>query len=95
MSEDKQHTLLQPGIFCVMSEDKQHTLLQLRIFCEFISNREDSWLQNVQNVQMIPSAVFINFGCTVVVVVVDDRFYIALFSALKQTQCALVACDSK
>ena len=31
----------------------------------------------------------------VVVVVVVDRFYIALFSALEQTDCALVACDSK
>jgi len=25
----------------------------------------------------------------------DDRFYLALFSVLEQTQCALVACDSK
>ena len=30
-----------------------------------------------------------------VVVVVVDRFYIELFSALEQTDCALVACDSK
>ena len=27
--------------------------------------------------------------------VVVDRFYIALFSALEHTHCALVACDSK
>ena len=26
---------------------------------------------------------------------VVDRFYIALFSALEQTYCALVACESK
>ena len=25
----------------------------------------------------------------------DDRFYTALFSALEQTHCAFVACDSK
>ena len=25
----------------------------------------------------------------------DDHIYIALFSALKQTRCALVACDSE
>ena len=31
----------------------------------------------------------------VVVVVVDDRCYIELFSALEQTCCALVACDSE
>ena len=30
-----------------------------------------------------------------VLVVVVDRFYIALFSALKQTHCALLSCDSK
>ena len=31
----------------------------------------------------------------VVVVVVVDHFYVALFSALEQTHCALVACEPK
>ena len=31
----------------------------------------------------------------VCVIVVVDRFYTALFSALEQTHCALVACNSK
>ena len=34
--------------------------------------------------------------CTMKLLIADvDCFYVALFSALKQTQCALVACDSK
>ena len=37
-----------------------------------------------------PETVFVQ-GVVVVVI----RFYIALFSALEQAQCALVACDSK
>ena len=37
-------------------------------------------------------------GCcvaAVVVVAVVDHFYVVLFSALEQTQCALAACESK
>ena len=35
------------------------------------------------------------WGGAKVVIVIVDRFYIALFSALEQTHCALVACASE
>ena len=44
------------------------------------------------------NAVFViplNLNCFTGTVIVVDCFYIALFSALKQSPCALVAFDSK
>ena len=35
------------------------------------------------------------YAVNILVVVVTDPFYIALFSALEQILCAVVACDSK
>ena len=44
----------------------------------------------------VGSGGLVRFCLFSVVVVVDDRFYIALFSSLEQIHCALVAtCDSE
>ena len=37
----------------------------------------------------------VNMSHKKIIQAVVDRFYIALFSALEQTHCALLACDSK
>ena len=54
-------------------------------------------------VSMIPRTMLLKetsvsnwtFNVYATVVVVVDRFYIALFSALDHTRCALVECDSE
>ena len=62
---------------------------------EFISlvNIEQGDEQNAQAPYSLDlKAEFCQGSCTAVVV---DRFYIALLSALEQTHCVFVACESK
>ena len=87
------------GFFSASKRDRKQVLI-LRFFIlalgssfGMISKWHRPILRSSQDWSDYVTSTGTEGNVVVVVVVVVDRFYIALFSALEQTHCALVACD--